>query len=100
VANPGFLILTEGTLELNGNAEFHGVIYARNPTNISYPEAVVVLGGTAQVFGGIDVDGNGGIELGSSKANLIFEPKAILNLKAYAGATPTRNTFRVLPISQ
>jgi Tfp pilus assembly protein PilX len=97
-ANPGFLILADGTLELKGNAEFHGVIYARNPSNSS--GAVVILGGTAQIFGAIDVDGNGGIEFGSSKANLIYEPKAILNLKAYAGATPTRNTFRVLPISQ
>jgi type II secretory pathway pseudopilin PulG len=98
VANPGFLVLAEGTLELKGNAEFHGVIYARNPSNLSGP--VVTLGGTAQVFGAIDVDGNGGIEFGSSKANLIYEPKAIVNLKAYAGATPTRNTFRVLPVNQ
>jgi Tfp pilus assembly protein PilX len=97
-ASPGFLVLADGTLELNGNAEFHGVIYARNPSNFS--GAVVTLGGTATVFGAIDVDGNGGIELGSSAANLIYDPRAIFPLKAYAGATPTRNTFRVLPISQ
>jgi Tfp pilus assembly protein PilX len=96
--SPGFLILADGTLELKGSAEFHGVIYARNPSNSSGP--VVILGGTTTVWGAIDVDGNGGLEFGSSKANLIYEPKAILNLKAYAGATPTRNTFRVLPISQ
>jgi Tfp pilus assembly protein PilX len=100
VATPGFLVLADGTLEIKGSAEFHGVIYARNPTNISFPEPVVILGGTTTVWGAIDVDGNGGIEFGSSKANLIYEPKAIFNLKAYAGATPTRNTFRVLPINQ
>jgi type II secretory pathway pseudopilin PulG len=97
-ASPGFLVLADGTLELKGGAEFHGVIYARNPTNSSGP--IVSLGGTTTVWGAIDVDGNGGIEFGSSKANLIYNPKAIFNLKAYAGATPTRNTFRVLPINQ
>jgi Tfp pilus assembly protein PilX len=97
-AQPGFLVLADGTLELKGNAEFFGIIYARNPTNSS--DAVVLLGGTAQVVGGIDVDGNGGIEFGSSKANLIYNPTAINELKTYAGATPTRNTFRVLPVNE
>jgi Tfp pilus assembly protein PilX len=95
---PGFMILADGTLELLGNAEYFGEIYARNPTNLN--TAVVTLGGTAQVKGGIDVDGNGGIEFGSSKANLIYDPTAINQLKIYAGAAPTRNTFRVLPINQ
>jgi hypothetical protein len=94
----GFLVLADGTLTLKGTTEFWGVIYARNPTNIT--GAVVTLGGTTQVHGAIDVDGNGGIEFGSSKANLIYEPQAIYELKAYAGATPTRDTFRVLPSNQ
>jgi Tfp pilus assembly protein PilX len=96
--SPGFLVLADGTIELKGNAEFYGVIYARNPED--YSGAVVTLGGTAQVFGAIDVDGKGGIEFGSSKANLIYNPTAIDALKAYAGATPTRNTFRILPSNQ
>jgi Tfp pilus assembly protein PilX len=95
---PGFLVLADGTLELRGNAEFFGIIYARNATNST--GAVVVLGGTTQVIGGIDVDGNGGIEFGSSKANLIYNPKAINELKTYAGTTPTRNTFRVLSATE
>jgi Tfp pilus assembly protein PilX len=95
---PGFLVLADGTLELKGNAEFFGTIYAHNASN--YSGAVVVLGGTAQVIGGIDVDGNGGIEFGSSKANLIYNKQAIEEVKAYAGATPTRNTFRVLPATR
>ncbi|HWY90072.1 MAG TPA: hypothetical protein VNY31_05310, partial [Solirubrobacteraceae bacterium] len=96
--SPGFLVLADGTFTLKGNAEFWGVIYARNPTNSS--GAVVALGGNAHVHGAIDVDGNGGVELGSSKENLIYEPRAILELKTYAGATPTRDTFRVLPSNQ
>jgi Tfp pilus assembly protein PilX len=97
-ASPGFLILNQGTLELNGNAEFYGVIYALNPTNS--PKAVVTVHGTANVYGAIVVDGNGGIDFGSSAANLIYEPTAISLIKTYAGATPTRNSFRVLPVNQ
>jgi Tfp pilus assembly protein PilX len=97
-ATPGFMILADGTLELKGNAEFFGVVYARNPTNST--GAIVSLGGTSAIVGAIDVDGNGGMELGSSKANLIYDPRAIDEVKSYAGATPTRNTFRLLPASQ
>jgi Tfp pilus assembly protein PilX len=96
---PGFLIVADGTLELLGNAEFYGEIYAVNPTNLS--TAIVTLSGTSKVIGGINVDGRGGIELGSSGApNLIYNSTALRNIKIYAGATPTRNTFRVLPITE
>jgi Tfp pilus assembly protein PilX len=98
-AKPGFLVLADGTLEMLGNAEFYGIIYARNPTNSS--GAIVVLSGTGKVVGGINVDGKGGIELGSSGApNLVYDPTALNEIKTYAGATPTRNTFRVLPITE
>jgi type II secretory pathway pseudopilin PulG len=96
---PGFLVLANGSLQMEGNSEFHGTIYARN-VEPEITGAVVSLGGTAQVFGSIDVDGRGGIELGSSKVNLVWEPRAILNLKVYAGATSTRNSFRILPADQ
>jgi Tfp pilus assembly protein PilX len=100
----GFLALADGTLELLGNAQFYGQIYARNPANLA--TAVVSLAGTAQVVGGITVDGRGGILFGSSGApnsngaNLIFDPSGAKNAKSYAGATPTRNTFRILPVNE
>jgi hypothetical protein len=96
--NPGFLLMAEGTLTIKGNATFYGVIYARNPANLS--TAVVNIGGASTVVGAIEVDGNGGIELGANSVNLVYSPKAIIELKGSAGATPTRNTFRVLPITQ
>jgi Tfp pilus assembly protein PilX len=95
---PGFLVLADGTLELLGNGEFFGVVYARNPSNSN--GAVVSLGGTSQVTGAIDVDGRGGIEFGSSGANLVYDSRSITGIKDYAGATPTRNTFRILPAGQ
>jgi Tfp pilus assembly protein PilX len=96
--SPGFLVLAEGTLTLTGGNTWYGVIYARNPTNLE--TGIVKLTGTATVYGAIEVDGRGGIELGSNSVNLVYNPEGIVNLKGSAGATPTRNTFRVLPISQ
>jgi hypothetical protein len=97
-ASPGFLVLYDGTLELAGTSTFYGVIYAHNAQGAT--GAVVSLGGTTEVVGAIDVDGKGGIEFGSSKVNFVYNSKAIEEIKAYAGATPTRNTFRVLPSGQ
>lgn len=96
--SPGFLVMAEGTLEFTGSGTFYGAIYARNPANLS--EAIVKLGGGVTVEGAIEVDGRGGIELGANSVNLVYEPKAIVELKGSAGATPTRNTFRVLPVTQ
>jgi Tfp pilus assembly protein PilX len=97
-ASPGFLIIANGTLSLNGNAQFFGGIYAVNQQNSS--AAVVTVHGNTQVVGSITVDGNGGISFGSSKENMEYEPAAVSKLVTYAGATPTRNSFRVLPITK
>jgi Tfp pilus assembly protein PilX len=96
--SPGFLVLYNGTLELAGTSTFYGAIYAHNAQESGGP--VVSLGGTTTVVGAIDVDGKGGIEFGASGINFIYNSKAINEVKSYAGATPTRNTFRVLPSGQ
>jgi Tfp pilus assembly protein PilX len=102
-ANPGFLVIANGTLELSGNSTYYGVIYAANLQKSS--EAVVKLQGGTLVVGGIIVDGAGGIEFGSSgnggnPANLTFDSLAIHNLTISAGAASTRNSFRILPAGQ
>jgi Tfp pilus assembly protein PilX len=97
-ANPGFLVLANGTLYLGGGATFYGVIYAANKQNSE--GAVVTLHGSAQVVGAIVVDGSGGIEFGSSHENLKYDPTAINELKLLVGAAATRNSFRVLPVNQ
>ena len=111
-ASPGFLIIANGTFSMGGTSVFYGVVYAVNQQESSVPPPacsisvpnsciVVSIGGNAKLHGAIDVDGNGGIEVGEShKENLEFNPEAIEKLKLYAGATPTRNSFRVLPNSQ
>jgi type II secretory pathway pseudopilin PulG len=97
--NPGFLIIVNGTFSLGGNAEFWGTVYCANHQESS--GIVVSVGGTAQLVGEIIVDGNGGMEVGEShKENVKYDPRSATELKAYVGATPTRNSFRVLSANE
>jgi Tfp pilus assembly protein PilX len=102
VEKPGFLILVNGTIALEGNAKFYGTIYAVNRQESS--GVVVEVHGDAQLKGTIVVDGNGGISVGSSgsqkEANVIYDPTAAKELTTFAGASATRNSFRVLPVNQ
>jgi Tfp pilus assembly protein PilX len=97
-AKPGFLVIANGTFAMGGTATFYGVVYLANRQESG--NALVSLHGNSHLIGAITIDGNGGVEFGSSKENLEFNSKAIKELKTYVGATPTRNTFRELPISQ
>ena len=58
------------------------------------------INGTAVIYGGVTIDGLGGITAGASKANLVFDPRASTLLKGSAGATVNKNTFRVVPSGQ
>jgi Tfp pilus assembly protein PilX len=93
-AKPGFLIIANGTLSLGGSSVFYGVVYAVNKQNST--GAVVSLGGNAELIGAIDIDGSGGASLGSSGTNVVYSGKAIEELKTWAGAAATRNSFRIL----
>ncbi|MCW3030094.1 MAG: hypothetical protein JWM66_227 [Solirubrobacterales bacterium] len=92
---PGFLIIVNGTLEMSGQAEFWGTVYVVNEQASS--GVVVKIGGNANLHGEIIVDGKGGIEAGENHSrNLEYDPRSSAEEKIYAGATPTRNSFRVL----
>jgi hypothetical protein len=91
-------VLINGTLRLNGNAEFFGTVYAANAQGSS--GVVVEVHGNAAVVGSIVVDGNGGISFGSSHENFTYNPAAAKELTSFVGASATRNSFRVLPVSQ
>jgi Tfp pilus assembly protein PilX len=95
-AQPGFLVIVNGTFSIGGGAVFYGVVYAANKQGSK--ESVVNVEGNAKIIGAIDVDGEGGIEIGSSgnKTNFSYDPSAINEVKAYAGAAATRNSFRIL----
>jgi Tfp pilus assembly protein PilX len=103
-AAPGFLVIANGTFELGGTSTFYGIIYAANLENAS--GKVIKLFGNTTVVGAIDVDGNGGIEFGSSggggsgSVNLEYSSGGFRNLKLSVGAAATRNSFRILPAGQ
>ena len=94
-ASPGALIIENGTLRLNGNIQFYGLIYMVNKQNS--PASILGIHGTATVHGAVSIDGAGGLTAGASKANLIYDPRASTLLKGAAGATANKNTFRVIP---
>jgi Tfp pilus assembly protein PilX len=98
----GFLVIEEGTFELNGGGEFYGTVYAVNKQKSS--GVVVAVHGAARLIGSIVVDGNAGISLGSSGKeeyeNFVYSPNGFKNLKTFAGAAATRNSFRTLSNSE
>jgi Tfp pilus assembly protein PilX len=107
--SPGWVILNDGTLNFGGSATFYGVIYGVNASNQSIP--IVTLGGTTTVLGGLAVNGNASLSLGSSGngvnctasnkcGDLEFDPNAFNTLIGFGGAQQTPNTFRQLPASQ
>ncbi len=96
--SPGFLVLVNGTLTLNGNSQYFGGVYALDKQESS--GIVVELHGCNRLIGAIDIDGNGGINFGSCSENFVYDPTALKNLKGSAGAAPTRNSFRILPAGQ
>jgi Tfp pilus assembly protein PilX len=94
-ASPGVLVFMRGTLSLTGNGVFYGIVYAGNQQNSS--GAVVSINGTAAIQGAVVVDGPGGVVAGSSRTNIVYDPRAFALLQALANATMVPNTWRQLP---
>ncbi len=94
-ANPGALVIENGTLTLTGNATLYGLIYMVNQQGSA--ASLLNVQGTAALQGAVAVDGFGGVTLGSSKTNLIYDPRAANLLSGDAGAAVNKNMFRVLP---
>jgi hypothetical protein len=94
-ASPGVLVFMRGTLSFTGNGVFYGIVYAGNKQNSS--GAVVSINGTAAIQGAVVVDGPGGVVAGSSRTNIVFDPRAFGLLQALANATMVPNTWRQLP---
>lgn len=95
---PGWVVLVNGTLLLDGTATFYGLIYAVNAQASS--SDVVTLHGNTSVIGGITVDGNGTINFGSSGVNLQYANTVFGQMLVSGGSAETPNSFRILPQNQ
>lgn len=96
---PGILILANGTIELSGTVTFYGILYAANLQNSAAID-VVKIHGNAQVMGAAAADGDGGVLVGQSKQNLVWDPAIFSDpvaLTSYGTAGVIRSTFRELP---
>lgn len=110
VSSPGFLIVSNGTLSLNGNSTFYGLIYAPNQQGCAYGQAatttcpmggdVIKIHGTGNSRGALAVDGFGTISFGASAQNFIYDNSVFPLLHKLGNGVPTPNTFRVLPSGQ
>jgi Tfp pilus assembly protein PilX len=96
---PGFVVIARGAIStINGTADFYGVIYHANLDNSS--EDLITLGGNVSIFGSVVIDGPGGLSAGSSKVNLVYDPRVFENLKAFGTAGIVQNTFREITPAQ
>jgi type II secretory pathway pseudopilin PulG len=94
-AKPGVLVIENGTLSLGGTSNFFGLIYMVNKQAAS--TGIVTIQGNATIQGSVNIDGLGGITAGSSKTNLVYDPRSVALLRGSTGAAVNRGTVRVLP---
>jgi type II secretory pathway pseudopilin PulG len=96
-AKPGLYILKKGKFFLDGNLEFYGLIYHPNLPAPGSSGVLVETGGTAAVYGGVSIDGPGGMSAGSSGANVVYDPTAFDLISAAGTAGVVQNTWREIP---
>jgi hypothetical protein len=94
-AKPVIFVLNDGAFSLSGNATFYGLLYAVNASNQS--STLVTLSGCSHIQGMVAVDGRGGVDVGSCKQNLVYDPTILSSLRVYGGTVLAKNSFRVLP---
>jgi Tfp pilus assembly protein PilX len=94
-AFPGVLVFARGTLSISGNVEYQGLIYMANLQGSS--GIVLELGGNSLVQGGVAVDGSGGVSVGESKMNLMYDKDASSRVVSFGNAGIIQNTWREIP---
>jgi Tfp pilus assembly protein PilX len=107
---PGVIINLTGTIALTGNTIYYGIVYAanRNPSDttqtVNDGHNAVTFDGTAIVYGGVLIDGNAALLLGSSGGNnttnqngqIIFDDNGYKSIQSIATAGVIQNTWREL----
>jgi hypothetical protein len=93
--NPVILVIGTGSFALSGNATFYGLVYAANLNNST--SALITLNGCSRIQGMVAVDGAGGVNVGSCKQNMIYDPTIMDSITTFGGVTLAKNSFRTLP---
>jgi hypothetical protein len=92
-AQPGLLLVNNGTLTLGGTGDYWGVIYCVNAQGSSGP--VLSLNGSGTLHGGVFVDGNGIVVAGgTSNTNIKYEDSSLNAVRGYGSAGLIQNTWR------
>jgi hypothetical protein len=101
-SSPGVLIWHIGTVNLSGSYTFCGLVYAPNDSDEpGTPNAIngdiITTNGGFGVLGGIAVDGQGGLNLGSNGMQIVFDDAVYPHIQSYGTAGLVQNTWRELP---
>jgi hypothetical protein len=98
-ADPGFLVINCGTVQMLGTSDYYGVIYGRNTCN-NKSTPVVDLGGGGVVHGGVTVDNGGGVAVGGKEGSVTYTPNELGGGKVAGTAGLVQSTWRELTPSQ
>jgi type II secretory pathway pseudopilin PulG len=96
-AAPGAFVVARGTLSFGGGVSYYGLVYAANLQGS--PGVVVSTHGSATIFGAVAVDAGGGVMVGSSGNNLVYDDGVFPSFKTFSGAVPIQGSWRELPAS-
>ena len=92
-AQPGLLLVNNGTLTLGGTGDYWGVIYCVNAQQTT--GIVLSLNGSGTLHGGVFADGQGIVSAGgTSNTNIKYEDTALSAVKGYGSAGLIQNTWR------
>lgn len=89
---PGVLVMNAGTVTFDGTTKFYGVVYNANTANST--SAGVKTQGNALINGGVIIDGNAQMTVGSSALNIQFDLNAYRAVASYGSAGVIQNTWR------
>ena len=95
-ADPGIVIMPRGTLHMQ--SILHGLMYMANQQGSS--ATVLHLGDNSEIFGGVAIDGAGGLLAGQAsgqKATITYVANPFNVLSSYGTAGLVQNTWRELP---
>ena len=94
---PGIFIVGEGTISFGGGMTYYGLAYALNLQGSQ--DVVVRIHGGATIVGSIAADGGGGVQVGSSGDNLIYDDTIWPRIATFSGAAQVQGSWRELPAS-